>query len=560
MVGKLCGLGGEHFRLAVMRRAFWRLRSSAMAAVVAAFEAKFDVLDAPPDPRASRHERRKRLRQALTLWNGGVARRRALSLWRHAEVARALRKLRAMVAAAAALRRTLGVFRQGKAVRLTVKAYSTWRAASRQHRALQCITSDYSRRSDASRVRAALGGWKAYRLAWRAFKATSGRALGACYGTAGAPRGTPSPRRARSRAARRHAQARLRAARARAAQLAAQRGARKGGRVPGGRAVARWPTCGSTRRCAPCSGTGCSWLRCSARSSSCATASSRAAGSAGPTLRARARSGSRRCGGRWCASPSTRARALATWEERTRRQRRQRRSGLRRGLRALAARTSRARERAARLRALKYLTATAEARAAHVARGGARDARGDGDARAPSRCGGRLLASFEAMRTAALQVRRARRAVALAAGGGRPRPPPVAARDAAASARAPPRRPGVRPPDSAMKRLAFQRIWLHRKGAAIASRVESAFLRTNFRRRCAEAFGKIRSANQRRAARRLLVGLARPASLHLAFVRFVTAIVRYGKRARVRKKAIMAWVAPVRRAWVLLRHYARRRG
>ena len=87
MVSKLCGSAASttgRRRCGARCGGWW---SAATAAVVAVLEARFDVLDAPVDPRA--RATAAGLRRAPRLWNGGVAaRRRALLAWRHGEVAR----------------------------------------------------------------------------------------------------------------------------------------------------------------------------------------------------------------------------------------------------------------------------------------------------------------------------------------------------------------------------------------------------------------------------------------------------------------------------------------
>ena len=80
---RMLGKSSEHHARGEMRRAFWVMKGEVMRAVVAAFEARFAAAaDAPDDPDAEAADRRRLLRRAMTLWNGGLAaRRKVLEKW-----------------------------------------------------------------------------------------------------------------------------------------------------------------------------------------------------------------------------------------------------------------------------------------------------------------------------------------------------------------------------------------------------------------------------------------------------------------------------------------------
>ena len=157
MARRMLGTSDEHYARGSMRRAFWLLKSSAYAAVVAAFEAQFACLDEPDDPIAAAADRRRSLRWATTLWNGGVAaRRRVLQAWSALSAARAFRKWMAVMENVRRLVECCRLVALSLERREAVAAWRRWGRAASAFRAVHAITNRLVCRSRQSYLRSGM--------------------------------------------------------------------------------------------------------------------------------------------------------------------------------------------------------------------------------------------------------------------------------------------------------------------------------------------------------------------------------------------------------------------
>ena len=564
----LVGMGGEHHRLGTLRRALYRMKSAAMAAVVEAFEKRFQVLEAPPDPLASAAHRRRALRKGLQVWNGGTAaRRRAIQLWRGAELGRSFRKLVATYEAQQTMAFAAERLLMGKKARLALKAIGSWREVARARLALSLLGGRATSRSRLAAVRSGIDAFQrtlavrriidsqrraastlrygaAARAAWNvlAEARASRHTWSACSRASGAPASSgscsPSGSAGRTRSARRRGSAgRHSADGAAPASYGLPRAVRAAGDAP------RAPP--STLPPDP-----------PQRLARDGDVASRGGGARRAA-----------CRGAPCAQFAHAARKgdrAAHVERRCRDERRLRRRHLVRGfdalcqaemrgrrVRAIAARSARHMMHAATSRALRAWCdeATARAQAKLVL-----------DQSFRRWFGGRQLVFLLSLRELAAFMRTIKRAANRwrhsAAGRGFVawRGATVQRRRVAAIAQR-----AFDYSDHSMMRNALLRLRVFKKFAALSRRAAMLTSEGKRRRALVDAFRKLRLAGDKfRTAARLLTKLATPMCLHLAFLRFATALRRQGRPSRksllLQRKAAGRWrMDDLRRCWHILR-------